>query len=102
MRKLLSLLTVLILTTPVPLSVIACGGTKTPPVADDTDYLVLVQTAKDKIQTEFANLINDGLNLRREGNVTNGAAIMKYLKKIGQEKSYWWIFRSFKITNSYY
>ncbi|WP_342276123.1 lipoprotein [Spiroplasma endosymbiont of Nebria brevicollis] len=80
MRKLLSLLTVLTLTTPVPLNVIACGGTKTPPVVDETDYLTLAQTAKAKIQTEFANLVNEGLNLRKVGDVTGGDAIMTYLR----------------------
>ncbi|WP_342277055.1 lipoprotein [Spiroplasma endosymbiont of Nebria brevicollis] len=80
MRKLLSLLTVLTVTTPVSLNVIACGGTKTPPETDQTDYLTLAQTAKEKIQNEFANLVNDGQNLRKVGDVTNGGAIMEKLE----------------------
>ncbi|WP_308149378.1 hypothetical protein [Spiroplasma sp. AdecLV25b] len=87
MRKLLSLLTVLTLTTPVPLNVIACGGTKTPPVVDDTDYLTLKQTAQDKIQTKFANLINDSSNLRKVSDVTNGKDIIEYLKSFSEDKN---------------
>ncbi|WP_342276081.1 hypothetical protein [Spiroplasma endosymbiont of Nebria brevicollis] len=83
MRKLLSLLTVLTVTTPVPLNVMACGWTK-PPVVDETDYFALAQTAQEKIQTEFANLVNDGLNLRKESDVTDGGDILTYLQGIGQ------------------
>ncbi|WP_375317995.1 hypothetical protein [Spiroplasma endosymbiont of Virgichneumon dumeticola] len=86
MRKLLSLLIVLTLTVPVPLNVIACGGTSNPASdTNETDYLTLAQTAKEKIQIEFAKLVNDGLNLRREGDVTSGSAIMTYLDSIGQK-----------------
>ncbi|WP_342276202.1 hypothetical protein [Spiroplasma endosymbiont of Nebria brevicollis] len=59
---------------------IACGDTKAPDVTDEP----LSATAKEKIQTEFANLVNDGQNLRTVGDITNGDKIMKYLEKIGQ------------------
>ncbi|WP_342277129.1 hypothetical protein [Spiroplasma endosymbiont of Nebria brevicollis] len=63
-----------------------CGWTKTPPVADETDYLTLAQTAKEKIQTEFANLINEWKNLRKVGDVTKGDAIMTKLKATDQTR----------------
>lgn len=83
MRKLISLLTVLTLTTPVPLNVIACGP-NTPVVFDENDYVTLAQTAKEMIQVEFSNLVNSGSNLRKVGDVTKGNEIMKYLQQIKQ------------------
>ncbi|WP_375317304.1 hypothetical protein [Spiroplasma endosymbiont of Virgichneumon dumeticola] len=84
-EKTITLLTVLTLKVPVPLNVIACGGKANPaPDTEGTDYSTLAQTTKDKIQTEFANLVNDGSNLRREDDVTNSDKIMTYLQSIGQ------------------
>ncbi|WP_342277116.1 hypothetical protein [Spiroplasma endosymbiont of Nebria brevicollis] len=95
MRKLLSLLTVLTLTTPVPLNVMACGWNKTPPVVDETDYLTLAATAKEKIiNSNFLRQISDhvmtGMQLRifdngpNIFNSNNKSEVISALKKHGE------------------
>ncbi|WP_308150016.1 hypothetical protein [Spiroplasma sp. AdecLV25b] len=71
MRKLLSLLTVLILTVPVPLNVVACGSKANPtpnPDNEPIDTIGLLKTAENKISELFGNLIIENKNLLKPSN----------------------------------